>query len=135
EAPPRPPEEATAGGCKGLGPVGAGGGDGAAGRGRSGPCPRPHPPRRVVAVGGGPRLAALGGLSVRGNVVCFGRALYPLCGSLPRFAWVLGRAVHHRQERLNRVGLQSSSIPDRSRTCNLRLRRPTLYPIELRGLC
>src|SRR5437773_10152940 len=25
-------------------------------------------------------------------------------------------------------------IPDRGRTCNLRLRRPTLYPIELRGL-
>ena len=25
------------------------------------------------------------------------------------------------------------SVPDRSRTCNLRLRRPTLYPIELRG--
>jgi hypothetical protein len=29
--------------------------------------------------------------------------------------------------------LRFSSIPDRSRTCNLRLRRPTLYPIELRG--
>ena len=26
------------------------------------------------------------------------------------------------------------TIPDRSRTCNLWLRRPTLYPIELRGL-
>jgi integrase len=26
-----------------------------------------------------------------------------------------------------------ASIPDRIRTCNLRLRRPTLYPIELRG--
>ncbi len=25
------------------------------------------------------------------------------------------------------------NIPDRIRTCNLRLRRPTLYPIELRG--
>src|SRR5262245_29727756 len=25
------------------------------------------------------------------------------------------------------------SIPDRIRTCNLRLRRPTFYPIELRG--
>src|SRR5262249_13073837 len=29
--------------------------------------------------------------------------------------------------------LTRPSIPDRSRTCNLRLRRPTLYPIELRG--
>src|SRR6476469_2828071 len=29
--------------------------------------------------------------------------------------------------------LRSNGIPDRSRTCNLRLRRPTLYPIELRG--
>ncbi len=28
----------------------------------------------------------------------------------------------------------SSSIPDRIRTCNLRLRRPTRYPIVLRGL-
>ena len=28
-----------------------------------------------------------------------------------------------------------NSIPDRIRTCNLRLRRPTLYPVELRGLC
>src|SRR5439155_17741014 len=28
---------------------------------------------------------------------------------------------------------ERASIPDRSRTCNLRLRRPTLYPIELRG--
>src|SRR5688572_8001045 len=26
-----------------------------------------------------------------------------------------------------------TSIPDRARTCNLRLRRPTLYPIGLRG--
>lgn len=26
-----------------------------------------------------------------------------------------------------------ASIPDRTRTCNLRLRRPTLYPIQLRG--
>ena len=26
----------------------------------------------------------------------------------------------------------SLSTPDRSRTCNLRFRRPTLYPIELR---
>lgn len=26
-----------------------------------------------------------------------------------------------------------STIPDRSRTCNLRLRRPTLYPVELRA--
>ena len=26
------------------------------------------------------------------------------------------------------------NMPDRSRTCNLRLRRPTLYPIELREL-
>ena len=25
-------------------------------------------------------------------------------------------------------------VLDKSRTCNLRLRRPTLYPIELRGL-
>ena len=25
------------------------------------------------------------------------------------------------------------SVPDRTRTCNLRLRRPTLYPIEPRG--
>ncbi len=30
--------------------------------------------------------------------------------------------------------LTDSSIPGRIRTCNLRLRRPTLYPIELRGL-
>ena len=29
---------------------------------------------------------------------------------------------------------RKSSIPGRIRTCNLRLRRPTLYPIELRGL-
>jgi hypothetical protein len=29
--------------------------------------------------------------------------------------------------------LKIPNIPDRSRTCNLRLRRPTLYPIELRG--
>src|SRR5207247_721912 len=27
----------------------------------------------------------------------------------------------------------TQGIPDRSRTCNLWLRRPTLYPIELRG--
>src|SRR5438445_4105843 len=30
-------------------------------------------------------------------------------------------------------GPKRRDIPDRSRTCNLRLRRPTLYPIELRG--
>ncbi len=29
--------------------------------------------------------------------------------------------------------LAETCIPDRTRTCNLRLRRPTLYPIELRG--
>ena len=29
---------------------------------------------------------------------------------------------------------RTTNIPDRTRTCNLRLRRPTLYPIELRGL-
>ena len=29
---------------------------------------------------------------------------------------------------------RKSSIPDKIRTCNLRLRRPTLYPVELRGL-
>ena len=32
-----------------------------------------------------------------------------------------------------RKSLSCLNIPDRSRTCNLRLRRPTLYPIELRG--
>ena len=29
--------------------------------------------------------------------------------------------------------MNRTSIPDRARTCNLRLRRPTLYPIGLRG--
>ena len=29
--------------------------------------------------------------------------------------------------------LRKNGIPDKIRTCNLRLRRPTLYPIELRG--
>lgn len=30
--------------------------------------------------------------------------------------------------------LSNQNVPDRSRTYNLRLRRPTLYPIELREL-
>ena len=34
-------------------------------------------------------------------------------------------------EALENQGLMS--IPERARTSNLRLRRPTLYPIELRG--
>ena len=33
-----------------------------------------------------------------------------------------------------RKSVPGTSIPGRSRTCNLRLRRPALYPIELRGL-
>jgi hypothetical protein len=33
-----------------------------------------------------------------------------------------------------RVRHGRKGIPDRARTCSLRLRRPTLYPIELRGL-
>src|SRR5438105_6729456 len=35
--------------------------------------------------------------------------------------------------RLTEMVAKKRNIPDRSRTCNLRLRRPTLYPIELRG--
>ncbi len=35
--------------------------------------------------------------------------------------------------RTTRRSVQNESIPGRVRTCNLRLRRPTLYPIELRG--
>ena len=31
-------------------------------------------------------------------------------------------------------GVILSGAPDRSRTCDLRLRRPTLYPTELRAL-
>src|SRR5262245_4718197 len=43
---------------------------------------------------------------------------------IPRVSW------YERPAREN-VGL---SIPDWIRTSNLRLRRPTLYPVELRGL-
>ncbi len=50
----------------------------------------------------------------------FGRFLLPDCALLPPIApwWQDGQEI----------------IPDRARTCNLRLRRPTLYPIGLRGL-
>jgi hypothetical protein len=33
------------------------------------------------------------------------------------------------------IGTEVNDIPDRSRTCNLCLRRATLYPVELRGHC
>ena len=36
-----------------------------------------------------------------------------------------------RRGRLAEV--KEGSTPDRSRTCNLRFRRPLLYPVELRG--
>ena len=32
-----------------------------------------------------------------------------------------------------RSGVQEPNTPDRSRTCNLRLRRPLLYPVELQA--
>ncbi len=39
------------------------------------------------------------------------------------------QAAEENREELKTV---EGSTPDRSRTCNLRLRRPTLYPVELR---
>ncbi len=48
------------------------------------------------------------------------------------------RCEHHRAKKRPRqdgahTTIENGSIPGRTRTCNLWLRRPTLYPIELRG--
>ena len=48
------------------------------------------------------------------------------------------QSITQSKERRSGAGVcgrpEKRSIPDKARTCNLRLRRPTLYPIELRGL-
>ena len=49
------------------------------------------------------------------------------CSHRRRFNVVASRCEYRR------LRAAKGSIPDRSRTCNLWLRRPTLYPIELRG--
>ena len=44
-----------------------------------------------------------------------------------------GGAITHTHSTTTGSGTNTGTIPGRARTCNLRLRRPTLYPIELRG--
>jgi hypothetical protein len=58
-------------------------------------------------------------------------------GLMPEFIGQgLGRyfPAERKRKRLAENRKPCFSIPDRIRTCSLRLRRPPLYPIELRGL-
>src|SRR5262249_8793296 len=92
-----------------------------------------HVPAAAGAVGQGhDRLARLLVKAVTWNAVRHGGKPFARKTSAPFGA--SHTTADRRQVSVNSfVELTYSTIPDRIRTCNLRLRRPTLYPVELRG--
>ena len=64
-----------------------------------------------------------------------GHAAFPSTRKIPRKFGVHSRTVRPRRVLLTHVRQRIYfNTPDRSRTCNLRFRRPMLYPVELRVL-
>ncbi len=52
----------------------------------------------------------------------------------PSWSYPCGKCTHAWAARAGQRSAQKSNAPDRIRTCDLRFRRPTLYPTELRAL-